>query len=60
MQEGISVRVIRTTEEVEDIRDTWTSWQHHPNIDIDFYLTVNRLRPQILRPHVMESNLQFN
>jgi len=53
MGEGISIRVIRTTEEVEDIRTVWTSWQHHPNADIDFYLTVNRLRPQVLRPHII-------
>jgi hypothetical protein len=53
MEERISVRVIRTTDELEDVRDNWTSWQYHPNSDIDFYLTVNRLRPQVLRPHVI-------
>lgn len=53
MEERINVRVIRSTDELEDIRDNWTSWQYHPNSDIDFYLTVNRLRPQVLRPHVI-------
>ncbi len=53
MNEGISLRTYRTLSEIEEIREVWTSWQHHPNIDIDFYLTVNRLRPQILRPHIV-------
>jgi len=48
-----SVRILRSAAEIEDLRETWKSWQYHPNSDIDFYLTVNRLRPQILRPHVM-------
>jgi len=47
------VRILRSAAEIEDLRKTWESWQYHPNSDIDFYLTLNRLRPQILRPHVM-------
>ena len=50
---NLTTRVIRTREEIEDIRDLWVSWQSHPNSDIDFYLTVQRLRPTILRPHVI-------
>jgi hypothetical protein len=53
MSGSLNVRILRSPGELEEIREVWTSWQHHPNIDIDFYLTVNRLRPQILRPHVM-------
>jgi hypothetical protein len=53
MNEEISIRTFRTPSEIEEVREVWTSWQNHPNIDIDFFLTVNRLRPQILRPHVM-------
>jgi hypothetical protein len=53
MSEGVSLRTFRTLSEIEEIREVWTSWQHHPNIDIDFYLAVNRLRPQVLRPHVV-------
>ena len=40
-------------EEVEAIRDVWTSWRWNPNADIDFYLQVLRLRPEIARPHVL-------
>jgi hypothetical protein len=53
MNEEISVRTLRSVSEIEEIRGIWTSWQHHPNVDIDFYLTVSRSRPQILRPHVI-------
>jgi hypothetical protein len=45
--------VARSLEEVEAIRDVWTSWQWNPNADIDFYLQVLRLRPEIVRPHVL-------
>jgi len=53
MNEGISIRTLRTPSEIEEVREVWKSWQYHPNSDIDFFLAVNRLRPQILRPHVM-------
>jgi hypothetical protein len=48
-----SVRILRSAAEIEEVRETWKSWQYHPNSDIDFFLAVNRLRPQILRPHVV-------
>ena len=48
-----SVRVIRSIPELEGLRSTWVSWQHHPNCDIDRYLTVVRSRPEILRPHII-------
>lgn len=50
---NLTTRIIRTREEIEDIRDLWVSWQSHPNSDIDFYLTVQRLRPTIVRPHLV-------
>src|SRR5437660_935699 len=49
----VSVKIIRTAAETETVRSAWTAWQYHPNSDIDFYLVLNRLRPQIVRPHVM-------
>jgi hypothetical protein len=53
MNAGIGIRTFRTPSAIEEVREVWKSWQYHPNSDVDFYLTVNRLRPQILRPHVM-------
>lgn len=49
----VSIRVVRTVEEIEQIRDVWSAFQQHPNADIDFYLLVCRTRPEILRPHVI-------
>ncbi|MGA3165848.1 MAG: GNAT family N-acetyltransferase [Terriglobia bacterium] len=48
-----SVKILRSAAEIEDFRETWKSWQCHPNSDLDFYLTILRLRPEILRPHVI-------
>lgn len=48
-----SARVIRSIPELEDLRSTWVSWQHHPNSDIDFYLTILGTRPEIVRPHII-------
>lgn len=47
------VEVYRDNAEVETIRPVWESWQNHPNTDIDFYQTILKGRPEILRPHVM-------
>ena len=49
----ISLRVLRSREEVEEVRDVWTSWNQHPNSDIDFFLMICGARPEILRPHVI-------
>jgi GNAT superfamily N-acetyltransferase len=51
--QAVSIGVVRTVEEIEEIRDVWRTFQQHPNADIDFYLTVCRLRPEIRRPHVI-------
>ena len=49
----VDIRVVRTVEEIEQIRDVWSTFQLHPNADIDFYLLICRIRPEILRPHVI-------
>jgi CelD/BcsL family acetyltransferase involved in cellulose biosynthesis len=52
-----TIRVIRSPEEIEEVRAQWTSWQHHPTSDSDFYLEVNRSRrPAIVRPHILLLN----
>ena len=47
-----TVEVARTTEQVEAVRGPWERFQGHPNVDIDFYLTILSLRDEILRPQV--------
>lgn len=51
--EGVSIRVIRTVEEIESIRDVWMSSEGHRDSDIDVYLALLRSNPDILRPHVI-------
>ncbi|MGD1154819.1 MAG: GNAT family N-acetyltransferase [Terriglobia bacterium] len=53
MHEHLTVRVIRDFAEIENMRSTWESWQHHPSSDIDYYLSRFKLRPEFLRPHVI-------
>src|SRR3981081_1066543 len=50
---NVRILVARTVEEVEAIRDIWIKWRWNPNADIDFYLQILRLRPEILRPNVL-------
>jgi hypothetical protein len=48
-----SVKVLRSWEEVEEIRDIWERMQWHPNADIDFYHAVISSRKEVLRPHIL-------
>jgi hypothetical protein len=50
---SLSVRTLRSFEEVEELRSVWESWQFHPNSDIDYYLSRFKLRPEFLRPNVI-------
>jgi len=49
----LTIRIARSIPEVEEIRGTWMEWQSNPASDIDNYLSMVRLRPEIQRPHVM-------
>jgi hypothetical protein len=53
MSRKVTVRVISSVSDVEEIRGIWAGWRQHPNSDIDFYLNTVRSRPEFLRPHVM-------
>jgi hypothetical protein len=53
MSQNITLRILRSVPEIEGIRDLWTSWQCHPNSDLDFFLAVIQSRPNVLRPHVV-------
>lgn len=47
-----AVRVCRTVEEVETLREHWAGFAH-PDADLDVFLEVVRDRPEVLRPHVV-------
>jgi hypothetical protein len=51
MSEQLTVRVIRTVEEIESIRSAWTCWQKHPLSDVDFSLDLQCQRLGFVRPH---------
>lgn len=53
MSQNISLRLLRSVPEIEQIRDIWAAWQCHPNSDVDFFLAVIQSRPNVLRPHVV-------
>jgi hypothetical protein len=50
---GYEVMVGRSVDDVEKLRNVWQMMQWHPNADIDFYLTILRVRSEIVRPHVI-------
>lgn len=55
MPEGseFEVKVLRTLEEVEQLRGAWHSMQWNPESDIDFVSFIVKVRPEIIRPHVI-------
>jgi CelD/BcsL family acetyltransferase involved in cellulose biosynthesis len=52
--QGVAVRVARTLEEVEALRDTWATFQNdRVTADIDFFRCVLATEPNAIRPHVV-------
>jgi hypothetical protein len=49
---GVTVRVLRSASELEEVRDVWQKLCTHPNSELDFFLAVIHSKPEILRPHV--------
>jgi hypothetical protein len=48
-----TVRVFRTIQELEELREPWNLWCDDPAADMDFYLASARNRSDFVRPHVM-------
>jgi Acetyltransferase (GNAT) domain len=49
-EEALEVRTVDSAEGLETLRAHWEQFQHHPNADIDFFLTIIAARPEILHP----------
>jgi hypothetical protein len=47
------IHVARTFDEIESLRNVWNTMPFFIWADIDFYLSVIRSRPEVLRPHVV-------
>jgi hypothetical protein len=48
-----AVRVLRSIAELEEVREAWTSWQNHPDADMDLYLMLLQNCKEVARPHVI-------
>ena len=48
-----TVTVLRSAAELEPLRQMWTAWNVCPTCDFDFFLTILKVRTNILRPHVI-------
>jgi len=48
-----TVRMVRTLDELRELKGIWNGWCDDPNADLDFYLASARCRADIVRPHVM-------
>jgi len=49
----LAVRVLRTLQELEQLREPWDSWCYDPNADLDYYVGSSRFRLGFVRPHVI-------
>jgi Acetyltransferase (GNAT) domain len=49
----VSLRILETATEFEELRDVWSSWSDHPEADLDLFSIHLRHSPGIVRPHVM-------
>jgi hypothetical protein len=46
-------KVLRSSEEIDQIRNIWKDLEWHPNADFDFFKLILAQRPEILRPYVI-------
>lgn len=51
-QSGYDIRIIRSLDEIEDIRNFWETYQYYPDADIDFYIAFCRANEANVRPHI--------
>jgi len=49
----LAVRVIRSVDEIKDVRDVWARWQKHLHSDLDLYLSQECSAPGFVRPHII-------
>lgn len=50
---GVTVRILRKTSELEELRETWTAWGGQKDSDIDVLLGLVQSRDEVLNPHVV-------
>ena len=50
---GLDLRTLRSEAELLAVRDVWLRWQQHPHTDYEFFLTIARVRPEVISPYVI-------
>jgi GNAT acetyltransferase-like protein len=50
---GLTLRVLETIAEFEELREFWSGWSNHPQADLDLFSIGLAYRPGVVRPHVM-------
>jgi Acetyltransferase (GNAT) domain len=50
---ALEVRVLRTIQDVELARETWSTWKTHRDSDIDYCLQTVWPKKEFIRPHVI-------
>jgi hypothetical protein len=53
MNSGIHFRILRSAADLQSVRESWIQWQQHPHTDFDFFLTIVRIRPEVISPYVI-------
>lgn len=53
MNGSLRIRILKTAADIESLRDAWERWEPHPHADLDFFLTIVRIRPEVIGPYVL-------
>lgn len=53
MAQSVSIKALRSFEEIESVRDVWSSWQREPTVDLDLFHATQPWGPPKVRPHVV-------
>lgn len=53
LDEGVSLSIASTMEEIEALRPFWEKWQNHPNVDIDYYKRTVEIKRETCQPCVI-------
>ncbi len=56
----LKIRVLRSSKEIEAVRDVWLSLQNHPNTDIDHYAAAAGSLPNVFHPYVIAVEKEGN
>jgi hypothetical protein len=51
--EQIELKVVRSIDEIDALRQAWETWPSHRDSDIDFFLMIVDSYPEVVRPHIV-------